>query len=48
MTIYRIRSAVLRAAGHKIESEDKRYAEQRLAEIQQRDPQAKLITVVPR
>lgn len=45
MTIYRIKSRVLRAEGHKVEGVDKAYVEQRLAEIRKRDPQAKLLKI---
>lgn len=45
MTIYKVRSRVLRAEGHKIESVNERYVRDRLAEVQQRDPNATILAV---
>lgn len=45
MTVYKIRSKVLRREGHKIESVNERYVRERLAEVQQRDPQATMLVV---
>lgn len=45
MTVHKIRSKVLRAEGHKVESVNERYVRDRLAEVIQRDPQAKIIHV---
>lgn len=45
MTVYRIRSKVLRNEGHKVESWNAKYAQERLDEIKRRDPAAKIIRV---
>jgi hypothetical protein len=43
MTIYKIKSAVLHTEGHKVQSIDRAYVARRLAEIRERDPQAKML-----
>lgn len=43
MTVHKIRSKVLREAGHKIESHDASYIAERLKDVQKRDPHAKII-----
>lgn len=48
MTVYKIKSAVLRAEGAKVQSIDRSYVAMRLAEIQRRDPQAKMLKVATR
>lgn len=46
VTVYRIKSAALKARGDKIEGIDKRRMEKRLAEVQRaHDPQARLLTI---
>ena len=45
MTVYRIRSKALRNEGHKIESVNPHYIAGRLAEVQERDPAAKVIKI---
>ena len=45
MLVFRIRSKVLRSEGHKVESVSRDYIAQRLAEVQQRDPQAKVLRI---
>jgi hypothetical protein len=45
MTVHRIISPVLRAQGDRFESADRKAAERRLAEIKQRDPKARLVTI---
>lgn len=45
MIVFRIRSRVLRAEGHKVEGVNRTYIEQRLDEIKQRDPQAKVLRI---
>lgn len=43
MTIFRLRSKVLRDAGHKFETTDEAAAKRKLIEVKRRDPNAKLI-----
>ena len=45
MTVFRIRSRVLRAEGHKIESVNRSYIDERLNEVKKRDPQAKVLRI---
>lgn len=45
MTVYKIKSAALRAEGQKVQSIDRAYVAKRLVEIRQRDPQAKMLKV---
>ena len=45
MTVYKIRSKVLRAERQKIESVNRSYVAARLAEVKQRDPQATMLIV---
>jgi hypothetical protein len=43
--VHRIRSRVLAAEGHKFETTDYKSALSRLAEVQKRDPNARLVNV---
>lgn len=43
MTVFKIRSKVLREERHKVESTNGDYIARRLTEIKQRDPLAKII-----
>ncbi len=45
MLIHRIKSAVLRAEGHKFETTNRASAERKLAELKKRDPLAKLLII---
>jgi hypothetical protein len=45
VTVHKIRSKVLREAGHKVESYNLAYITARLEEVRERDPHAKIITL---
>lgn len=47
MTIFKIKSAVLREKGEKFETASRPSAERRLAEIRKVDPQARILTIPP-
>jgi hypothetical protein len=47
MTVFKIKTA-LRTEGFRFESVHKAAAERKLAEVRERDPQAKIVAVQPR